>query len=91
MSNTRKITANKKKRVEKGRRADRRGSKPHSKGDNFSRSIVERVASVRVRINSSRGKKMAQRIVKRERCMAGSAKGNGKLTIFCYEGLTNAP
>lgn len=84
MSKIRKITANRKNRVEKGRRADRRGSKPHSKGDSFSRSIVERAVSIRVITNSKEGKKIAQKIVKKERCMVGCATGNGKLTIFCY-------
>ena len=38
ISKTRKITANKKNRNEKGSRADLLGSKPHSKGELFSRS-----------------------------------------------------
>ena len=38
ISNTKKITASRKNRVEKGRRAVFLGSKPHSKGDAFSRS-----------------------------------------------------
>lgn len=36
ISNTKKITANMKKRSEKGRRAELFGSNPHSKGDAFS-------------------------------------------------------
>ena len=43
ISNTKKITANRKNRVEKGIRADLFGSKPHSKGDDFSRSIQVRM------------------------------------------------
>lgn len=39
MSNTRKITANKKNRMEKGIRAVDIGSNPHSNGDIFSRSF----------------------------------------------------
>lgn len=39
ISKTRKITASKKKRSEKGIRAEDFGSKPHSKGADFSRSI----------------------------------------------------
>jgi hypothetical protein len=42
MSKTRKITASRKKRVEKGIRALFFGSNPHSKGDAFSRSFRER-------------------------------------------------
>ena len=42
MSNTRKMTANKKKRREKGKRAELFGSNPHSKGDAFSRSLFDR-------------------------------------------------
>ena len=38
-SKIRKITANKKKRIEKGRRAVPIGSKPHSNGELFSRSL----------------------------------------------------
>lgn len=38
MSNTRKITANKKNRRENGVRAEFFGSNPHSKGESFSRS-----------------------------------------------------
>ena len=45
ISNTRKITANRKNRVEKGIRADLLGSNPHSKGDDFSRSISVRIES----------------------------------------------
>ena len=40
MSKTRKITASKKYRVEKGRRAVFLGSNPHSKGEDFSRSGI---------------------------------------------------
>jgi uncharacterized membrane protein len=43
MSNTMKITASKKKRVENGIRAEFIGSNPHSKGDVFSRSTVLRI------------------------------------------------
>ena len=41
-SNTKKITASKKNRNEKGIRAEDFGSKPHSKGESFSRSIYDR-------------------------------------------------
>jgi len=42
-SKIRKITANKKKRIEKGTRADPLGSNPHSKGEFFSRSKTTRL------------------------------------------------
>lgn len=42
ISNTRKITANKKNRIENGSRALFFGSKPHSNGEDFSRSRMER-------------------------------------------------
>jgi hypothetical protein len=42
MSNTRKITASKKNRVENGIRALFLGSNPHSNGDDFSRSLKDR-------------------------------------------------
>ena len=41
ISNTKKITANKKNRIEKGIRALLLGSNPHSKGEHFSRSSEE--------------------------------------------------
>jgi hypothetical protein len=41
MSNTRKISASKKNRMENGIRADRVGSNPHSKGDIFSRLFID--------------------------------------------------
>lgn len=48
MSNTRKITASRKNRRENGRRADFLGSKPHSNGEAFSRSLADRALSIRV-------------------------------------------
>ena len=42
MSNTMKITANIKNRVENGVRAEFIGSNPHSNGEIFSRSVVDR-------------------------------------------------
>jgi hypothetical protein len=39
ISKTRKITANRKNRMEKGVRAERKGSNPHSKGESFSRLL----------------------------------------------------
>ena len=40
MSNTIKITARRKNRIENGMRADRSGSNPHSNGEVFSRLLV---------------------------------------------------
>lgn len=48
-----KITANKKNRSENGMRALRLGSKPHSKGDDFSRSALERILRACAAINVS--------------------------------------
>lgn len=53
ISNTRKITANKKNRSEKGTRADVNGSKPHSNGEDFSRSKRERLARKKEAKNNS--------------------------------------
>ena len=50
ISNTRKITASKKNRVEKGSRALFFGSKPHSKGDLFSRSLKLRALRVYAKV-----------------------------------------
>lgn len=46
ISKTKKITANKKNRVENGIRALFLGSNPHSKGEAFSRSLRDRNLSV---------------------------------------------
>jgi len=46
MSKTKKITASKKNRREKGMRAEFLGSNPHSKGESFSRSWSDREARV---------------------------------------------
>ena len=43
MSKTIKMIARRKNRRENGRRAEWFGSKPHSNGDNFSRSMEERI------------------------------------------------
>lgn len=45
-SKIKKIIANRKNRKEKGRRADLIGSKPHSKGDSFSRSPIARLERI---------------------------------------------
>ena len=41
MSNTRNKTARRKNRIEKGNRAEALGSKPHSNGEDFSRSLAD--------------------------------------------------
>jgi hypothetical protein len=45
ISNTMKIIASKKNRIEKGIRAVLLGSNPHSNGDDFSRSVYDRPLS----------------------------------------------
>lgn len=55
ISNTRKITASRKKRREKGRRAEFFGSNPHSNGLDFSRSASVRRDRAQAIINTSRG------------------------------------
>lgn len=47
ISNTKKITANKKNRNEKGIRAFALGSNPHSNGEDFSRSSMDRKEIIR--------------------------------------------
>lgn len=67
ISNTRKITASKKNRVEKGRRALSFGSKPHSNGVDFSRSFslreLSRKASTIIRHEIKRASKIENRRV----------------------------
>ena len=46
ISNTIKITANIKNRVENGMRAEFIGSNPHSNGDDFSRSEEDRIITI---------------------------------------------
>jgi hypothetical protein len=55
MSNTMKMMANKKNRMEKGIRAVLLGSNPHSKGDDFSRSVLYRAAKILAAIKMIRG------------------------------------
>ena len=65
ISNTRKITARRKNRKENGIRALPRGSNPHSKGEDFSRSSIVRWASKKetsmTTIARARAKKMEVR------------------------------
>lgn len=58
MSNTIKMTASKKNRVENGIRADFKGSNPHSNGDDFSRSFNLRINTRFAIINNRSGIKM---------------------------------
>lgn len=55
MSNTMKITARRKNRVENGIRAEFIGSNPHSNGDVFSRSFEDRVYRMLANIRIIRG------------------------------------
>lgn len=53
ISNTMKISASKKNRNENGIRAVFLGSKPHSNGDDFSRSLYDREARIQAAANTS--------------------------------------
>jgi hypothetical protein len=55
MSNTIKMMASRKNRIENGIRAVLLGSKPHSKGDDFSRSVLDRAARILAAIRIIRG------------------------------------
>jgi hypothetical protein len=59
MSNTMKIIARRKNRIENGIRALWFGSNPHSKGEDFSRFEVERIAVIHAIINTMVGKMIA--------------------------------
>ena len=67
-SKTKKITANRKNRVEKGSRAERCGSNPHSNGDCFSRLLVERALRVSARAVRRRGNRSAKNMQRTARC-----------------------
>ena len=56
MSNTKKITANKKNRREKGCRALFSGSNPHSNGVDFSRNSCDRIARNKATEHTASGK-----------------------------------
>ena len=66
ISNTRKITAKRKKRSENGIRADLLGSNPHSNAELFSRSIKEREDSIAVASRITTGNRTAIIIARRE-------------------------
>lgn len=59
MSNTMKIIASKKNRIENGIRALWLGSNPHSNGEDFSRLVEERIAVIHAIINTIIGKMIA--------------------------------
>lgn len=69
ISNTRKMTANRKNRRENGIRAELLGSKPHSNGDSFSRSWLERAARNQERVNTRIVMSRASRREKKVRCI----------------------
>lgn len=66
ISNTRKITAKRKKRIEKGSRALFLGSNPHSNGEDFSWSEKERFEISKVTKIRREEKKEAIRILNKE-------------------------
>lgn len=70
MSKTKKITAKRKNRRENGSRAFFLGSKPHSNGENFSRSLKDRAERERVTISNRIGNKEAEIIATEERSIA---------------------
>jgi hypothetical protein len=59
ISNTIKIIANRKNRIEKGIRALWLGSNPHSNGDDFSRLDNDRIAVIYATINTINGRIIA--------------------------------
>ena len=67
MSNTKNNTANKKNRRENGIRADSFGSKPHSNGDIFSASSVDREDNTNAANNTKIGRANATVDKNRER------------------------
>lgn len=76
MSNTRKITASRKNRREKGTRAEVLGSNPHSKGDSFSRSWLDRVARSHESINTKEERVRASSVANKVRCIVQEAKAS---------------
>jgi len=62
ISNTRKITASKKNRMENGIRAEWIGSNPHSNGDAFSRLVFDRFDKIHAIINTRGGMIVAVKV-----------------------------
>jgi hypothetical protein len=58
ISNTIKITASRKNRVENGIRAELIGSNPHSNGEVFSRSAEDRILTIKAIVSTIRGIKI---------------------------------
>lgn len=69
MSNTRKITARRKNRNENGVRAEFFGSNPHSNGESFSRSWLEREAKTQATRKTIDEIAVASVQIKSVRCM----------------------
>ncbi len=63
ISNTIKIIARRKNRIEKGIRAVLFGSNPHSKGEDFSRSILDRALRIQAAVRTSEGRAIAMAVV----------------------------
>lgn len=59
ISNTIKIIANRKNRIENGIRALWFGSNPHSNGEDFSRLLIDRIAVIQEIKNTSDGRTIA--------------------------------
>ena len=65
MSNTRKTTARRKNRSENGSRAEFIGEIPHSKGEDFSRSMLYFALMKKEMLNRASARRVATRAVKR--------------------------
>lgn len=65
ISNTKKITARRKNRMENGSRALFLGSNPHSKGEDFSRSMWARVARKNIAITIRRVRRIESKLERR--------------------------
>lgn len=59
MSNTIKIIASKKNRIENGTRALWLGSNPHSKGEDFSRFLIARIEQIHAIVKTINGRIVA--------------------------------
>lgn len=69
MSNTKKMTAKRKNRSEKGIRAEFLGSNPHSNGESFSRSWLDRAARIQARVGIREAIKVAVKKERKVRCI----------------------
>lgn len=84
ISKTRKITARRKNRSENGKRAVATGSKPHSNGEVFSRSILECIEIASVTVNSKIGKIRAIKNGIKEYNILVRIEISFKLKVWCY-------